>query len=159
MDAFDRFEFSRIFSFCYLPAVFAVMGGVVGCSPLDQRTFDPRAGTPPKPYIAPVVAPTPKAPFLQIMEGTPESDYAAPVETATKAALARKSNILFIIQGIAPMQSTPDKQLQILSDLTQNLVVPVAKRIQAAGALPIQIEMRASTDSTVSHAMVRVNVR
>lgn len=130
-----------------------------GCAPIDQRTFNPNAGKPPRPHSTPPAPPKTQAPFLQILDATPQSDYATPVDTAAKMALSRKPNILFIVQGIAPMQNTPDKQAQILTELTQRLVVPVANRIVAAGARPIQIDMRVSTDSTAQHAMVRVNVR
>ncbi|GBD57197.1 hypothetical protein [Gluconobacter wancherniae] len=133
---------------------------LTGCKLIDQRTFDPNAGKPPKPYIPPTPpGPAPKAPFLQIEAGTPASEYGPIVEKAAKAALARKPNVLFIVQGYAPMQPDPAAQAQTLSDLTKQQIAPIADRIAAAGAQPIQIEIHATTDPSIQHARVRVDVR
>lgn len=137
-----------------------LMASLCGCNPIDQRTFDPQAGRPPK-VAAPTLPPTTpgKPAFLQIAGGTPEQTYGPEVEKATKLALSRKSNILFIVQGIAPMQKTPDAEAESLHRLTQELVNPVASHILAAGARPIQLDMRASSDPTVQNNMVRIYVR
>lgn len=154
-------SFSSWFFFSSLFCLFiSIGGGLQGCAPIDQRTFDPTASKPPtRAHAIPPAPPQKQVPFLQILEGTPEREYTAPVDKAAKIALSRKSNILFVIQSIAPMHSTPDQQAKALSDITKNLAVPIAQRIIAAGARPIQIDMRAYTDSTVQSAMVRVNVR
>lgn len=131
-----------------------------GCDPIDQRTFDPQAGRPPRvaaPAL-PVAAPG-KPAFLQIVDGTPEDEYGPAVEKATKLALSRKNNILFIIQGIAPMQKTPEAERETLHTLTQDLVAHVASHALAAGARPIQLDMRVSADPTVHSNMVRIYVR
>ncbi|MUG05204.1 hypothetical protein GM556_06565 [Bombella sp. ESL0378] len=142
-------------------ALFALLATPLwGCNPIDQRTFDPQAGRPPRvaaPAL-PVAAPG-KPAFLQIIEGTPEEEYGPAVEKAAKLALSRKSNILFTVQGIAPMQKTPEAERETLHTLTQNLVSPVANHILAAGARPIQLDMRVSTDPTVHSNMVRIYVR
>lgn len=131
-----------------------------GCNPIDQRTFDPQAGRPPRvaaPAL-PVSAPG-KPAFLQIIDGTPEDEYGPAVEKATKLALSRKANILFIVQGITPMQQTPEAERQTLHDITQHLVSSVGHHILAAGARPIQLDMRVSADPTVHNNMVRIYVR
>ncbi len=130
------------------------------CNPIDQRTFDAQAGRPPKTAAPPLPTPTPEKPaFLQIAGGTPEQDYGPAVEKATKLALSRKTNILFIVQGMAPMQKTPEAETQSLQHLTQTLVNPVASHILAAGARPIQLEMRVGSNPTLQSDMVRIYVR
>ena len=143
------------------PVVLAgLTASLCGCNPIDQRTFDPQAGRPPQVAAPALPAAAPGRPaFLQITGGTPEQTYGPEVEKATKLALSRKSNILFIFQGMAPMQKTPDAEAESLHRLTQELVNPVASHILAAGARPIQIDMRASSDPTIQNNMVRIYVR
>lgn len=150
------------FSFCIAFCSALPLLVLADCAPIDQRFFNPDAGQPPKPYI-PVKTVQNNvnrpAAFLQIIEGTPEEDYGPAIDSAVKIALQRKRNILFIVQGLAPMQDTSDAQAKALVDLTENLATPVAARILKAGAAPVQIEMQAATDPAIHQAMVRVNVR
>lgn len=141
-------------------ALAVLAASLCGCNPIDQRTFDPQAGRPPK-VAAPALPATPpgKPAFLQIAGGTPEDDYGPQVEKATKLALSRKRNILFIVQGMAPMQKTPEAETKSLQSLTKDLVNPVASHILAAGARPIQLDMRVGSDPTVQNNMVRIYVR
>ncbi|WP_249197720.1 hypothetical protein [Gluconobacter kondonii] len=151
----------------FVPHSALLMGGLLlaapllsGCKLLDQRTFNPNAGKPPHPYIPPAPpAPPPHAAFLSIPGGTPESEYGPIVERAAKAALARKANVLFIVQAFAPHQATPDAQAQALTDVTDHLAAGVAAHIEKAGAQSIQIEMHAMTDPSATKPFVRVDVR
>ena len=141
-------------------ALAVLTASLCGCNPIDQRTFDPQAGRPPK-VAAPALPATPpgRPAFLQIAGGTPETEYGPQVEKATKLALSRKRNILFIVQGMAPMQKTAEAETQALQHLTKELVSPVASHILAAGARPIQLDMRVGSDPTVQNNMVRIYVR
>ncbi|EHH67480.1 hypothetical protein [Gluconobacter morbifer] len=145
----------------------ALLGAVIltapllsGCKLVDQRTFNPNAGRPPQPVVPPAPpAPPAKPPFLQIRSGTPESEYGPIVDRAVRAALAHKANVLFIVQGLAPMQASPDEQARVLTDLTKKQLAPLGARIARAGAQPIQIEMHAATDPSLKDAVMRVDVR
>lgn len=133
---------------------------LAGCKLIDQRTFNPQASKPPRPYIPPAPpAPKPKPPFLQIEDGTPEAEYGPAVDRAVKAALARKENVLFIVQLLVPMQTDPTAQAKAMTEATQTDLEPVARRISMAGAQPIQIEMHAIADGSVKHPVVRVDLR
>lgn len=133
---------------------------LAGCQLIDQRTFNPQAGKPPRPYIPPAPpAPKPKPPFLQIEGGTPEAEYGPAVDKAVKAALARKENVLFIVQLLVPLQNDPAAQAKAMTEATQSDLQPVAHRINTAGAQPIQIEMHAVADGSVTHPVIRVDVR
>jgi len=141
-------------------SILLVTPWLAGCNLIDQRTFNPQAGKPPKPYVPPAPpAPKPKPPFLQIEDGTPESDYGPIVDKAVKAALARKENVLFIVQLLVPLQNDPAAQAKAMTEATQTDLEPVARRINTAGAQPIQIEMHAIADGSVKHPVVRVDVR
>ncbi|QDH15427.1 hypothetical protein E3E11_05705 [Oecophyllibacter saccharovorans] len=147
--------------FRIIPALAAGCVLVAGCAPIDQRTFNPQASMPPK-----VVAPVPvrhkapsRHPFIEIMAGTPREDYATPVAKAVRMALARKPNILFIVEAAAPMQPTPARQVAALSGLTRDLATPIGEEIVKAGAEPLQLEMRAVTDPDLQQGRVRINVR
>lgn len=151
----------------FVPQSALLMGGLLlampllsGCKLLDQRTFNPNAGKPPHPVVplAPP-GPPPRAPFLAVSEGTPESEFGPIVERAAKAALARKPNVLFVVQAFAPPQPTPDAQAQALTDVTSHLGALIAAHIEKAGAQTIQIEMHAITDPSATKPFVRVDVR
>lgn len=130
-----------------------------GCDPIDQRTFDPTAGKPPQ-----IPAPQPtliheKPAFMEISEGTAEAEYGPAVEKATKLALTHKSNMLFIIESMAPMQETPEADVRILQNLTKDLTTHIAKHVLTAGARPIQLDMRATTNPAIQKPLVRIYVR
>ncbi|QHI96333.1 hypothetical protein GT348_01415 [Aristophania vespae] len=129
-----------------------------GCTPIDQRTFNADAGKPPvlhkKHYFTPD-----KKPFVEIVQGTSQDVYGAPLKKAVKAALTQKKNILFIVEGLSPLQKTPEEQVTHMTALLNELVVPVATQISDAGALPIQIDMRLRTAPLLKQAVVRINVR
>lgn len=132
-----------------------------GCTPISQRTFNPQAGMPPKVELD-ALPPRPvntHHPFIEIMADTPEDAYAPAVKQAVHTALARKPNILFIVEAAAPMQPTPEQQAQTLTALTRNLAAPVGEKIIAAGAQPLQLQMQAVTDPDIKQGMVRINVR
>lgn len=144
-----RFQF-----LIFIPAIIALQG----CNPIDQRTFNPNANRPPVVRIKADNGPATK-PFIEIVQGTSPDVYKAPLQQSVKAALAHKSNILFIIDGLAPPQKTPEEQQAVLKALLNELVVPVATQITEAGALPIQLDIRVETDSSVKQSVVRINVR
>lgn len=136
------------------------LSGLNGCAPIGQRTFDPEAGRPPQVALPPEPPPKPgKRPFIEIMDGTPDEDYAQALDKAVRLALTRKPNILFVVEAAAPMQAAPAAQVKILQGLTRRLALPVGNRIIAAGAEPIQLDMRAVTDPLLKQAVVRINVR
>lgn len=131
---------------------------MLGCNPIDQRTFDPNANRPP--VVPDKVDNKPAVkPFIEIVEGTSPDIYKVPLQQAVKTALAHKRNILFMIDGLAPPQKTPEEQLAVLKTLLDGLVTPIATQVTEAGALPIQLDIRLGTDPTVRQSVVRINVR
>lgn len=63
------------------------------------------------------------------------------------------------MQLLVPLEDDPAAQAKAMTDATQADLEPVARRINTAGAQPIQIEMHAVADGSVKHPVVRVDVR
>ncbi|QCE34383.1 hypothetical protein FAI40_02970 [Acetobacteraceae bacterium] len=120
----------------------AASGLVASCAPLDQRVWNQMAGI--EPYYAsppPPPAPPPPAPFVEILSGTPESEYGPQLEQVTKIALERKPNILFIIRLRVPTGDGPEEQIRRLLKLVPNMLDPVAEHMIRAGADSSQLDM------------------
>jgi len=131
-----------------------------GCALVDQRTFDASAGRPPVPHYPPAKpGPPPVAPFLQIMAGTPETDWRPVVARSVRVALSRKPDVLFIVTAISPVQGSPERQVKALGDLAEGDGRVVADAIIAAGAAPLQVQMMAEANPGDGAARVRVDAR
>lgn len=131
-----------------------------GCDLLDQRTFNPRASRPPKVYIPPPPpGPPPIPPLIDLVAGTPKQEWIGPVHDVVRKALARKPNILFLVQALAPPGADDAATRDKLSHLVGVEGQAIADEIVAAGAAPNQVEMSAMPDSTVTEPRIRVYVR
>ncbi|WP_051291793.1 hypothetical protein [Acetobacter nitrogenifigens] len=131
-----------------------------GCKLVDQRTFDHTASRPPKVIVPPPPpGPPPVPPLVEVIAGTPVADWQGPLEAIVKRALARKPNILFRVQALAPPGADADADRATLARLTTNDGQAVANAIVAGGASPAQIEMTAMPNSGVASPRIRVYVR
>lgn len=129
-------------------------------SPLDQRTFNPRASRRPAVYIPPPPpGPPPIPPLIQLVAGTSEQEWGGPVRAIVRKALDRKPNILFQVQALVPPGGDADTTRLALSRLVSSDAQAVTDAIVAAGASPAQVEMSAMPDSTVTQPTIRVYVR
>ncbi|QCE32649.1 hypothetical protein FAI41_03110 [Acetobacteraceae bacterium] len=141
-----------------------IMIGVAGffasCAPLDQRVWNQMAGIEPK-YVPPPPppAPPPPAPFVEILSGTPESDYGPQLEEITKIALARKPNMLFIIRLRVPTGNGPEEQVKRLLQLVPRFLMPVSEHMIKAGAQPIQLDMGTESVPYQKSPSLRIQVR
>jgi len=140
-----------------LPAVsvVAVMGG---CKLIDQRTFDPTASRPPKPYIPPAAPVKPVPALVTIQAGTQQSVWQETLAHAVKSALARKSTVIFTVTSIVPGAATPQAQRLEMAALVSGDAKAVATAIVADGAQPSQVEITAITDSSVTSGVIKVYV-
>ncbi|WP_254454688.1 hypothetical protein [Acetobacter estunensis] len=135
-------------------------GFLAGCKLLDQRTFDPNASRPPKVYIPPPPpGPPPIPPLIEVMAGTPRSQWESAVQTVTRKALDRKPNILFLVRVLAPPGTSEDATRDALQRVLAEEGQPIADTIVGAGADPAQVEMSAMPDSSVASPRVQVYVR
>ncbi|MFT9027361.1 hypothetical protein [Acetobacter indonesiensis] len=141
-----------------------LLAGVVlclsGCKLVDQKTFNPQAGKPPKPYIPPPPpGPPPVPPLVELVSGTPPAEWSAPVEQMVRKALVRKPNILFVVKCLVPPSGNSDLDQLTLVQLVQGDGQAVTQAIIKAGAAPDQVEITAMPDSTVTKPVIRVYVQ
>ncbi|MCQ9154641.1 hypothetical protein [Acidomonas methanolica] len=147
--------------FRWAAAGLAVCGlALTACEPIDQRSFDASAGLPPVPPRKPVPsAPPPAPPFLQIVSGTPDAEWRPVVTKATRLALARKPNVLFILTAIVPRTTSPAREADELAALSKGEELAVARAIVAAGAPAWQVEMQGRAEGQAATSSIRVDVR
>lgn len=132
---------------------------VGGCTLMDQRTFNPNASRPPHPYIPPAPPPKPPVPpLIEIIAGTPESEWKTPLERSVRKALALKPDILFRVQALLPPGASPDAEAAALAKLTSEDGKNVISAIIGSGAKPAQVEIAAMTLSGLATPRIRVYV-
>lgn len=148
-----RGAFRAVLALCLLT-------GMAGCKPLDQRTFNPSASVEPKPYIPPPPpAPPPVPPLIELVAGTPQAEWKAPVDQIAHQALARKKEVLFVVSCLVPPQASRGDEQSALLELVQHDGRAVMQELMDAGAPEAQVEMSAMPDSSVTKPTVRVYVR
>jgi hypothetical protein len=106
-----------------------------GCTLIDQRTFNPRAGLgPPVPVST---APGPPPPLITIDFEKPDAVYEAQLRGAVDQALSRKPDVVFDVVTVVPAKGTPEQQadaaISIRADARE-----VAHIITDQGASPDQ---------------------
>ena len=139
-----------------LRLVVALAPLLAGCTLIDQRTFNPRAGMPAK---APVVAgPAPIPPLVAIDFGKPNPDYAAALDQAVAAALARKADAQFDVVTIVPGTGTTAQQTAAAVGLIPD-AREVARAINRDGVDDDRIHLLARADAGATTRQVQVFVR
>ncbi len=135
-----------------------LLGLLAGCHLIDQRTFNPTAGTKPlPPAVAAKPGPTPTPPLLTIRYDTADPQYRAALATAVDAARRRKPDVLFEVVVLVPAEGTPAQQVE-LAEAARVDGHDVAAAIVADGADPGQVELTARTDPALQAKEVRVYV-
>jgi hypothetical protein len=133
---------------------------LASCNLVDQRTFDPHAGRPPRPHYPPArPAPPPIPPLVNIRQGTASDQWQPALKRAVTLAMARKPNVLFLVTVIVPAGPTPAQESAALGHAVAADGQAVAAAIVADGASPAQVEITAMSDSTMTSGAVRVYVR
>ena len=139
-----------------------LLGGflLAGCKLVDQRSFDRSAGRAPVPpvqkQVAHAVVPIP--PLLVVHAGQADEDWQPDLRQAVAEALARKPNVLFTVESVAPAAASPAAQAALMRTATTLDGVPVAQAIATDGAQPAQVEMTAMSDPAAHAPEVRVYV-
>jgi hypothetical protein len=126
------------------------------CHLIDQRDFDPQAGTPPKAPAPPPAKPGPGA-LLTITYAHGDPDYSTALADAVRRALAVKAGVLFTVQTLVPPAATPAAQAESLREATAT-GREVGEAIVADGADQGQIELAVRADPGVHGKEVRVFV-
>jgi hypothetical protein len=132
------------------------MAWLAGCHLIDQRSFHPHAGDPPK---LPAAKPRPPGPGpIVTIKYVGEPDYAASLAQSVHRALAVKPNVLFTVQTLVPQADTPDAQAAALQDASAT-GREIAEAIIANGADAGQVEQAIRTDASLHDKEVQVFVR
>jgi hypothetical protein len=126
-----------------------------GCTLIDQRTFNPRAGL--GPIIPPSTTPGPPPPLITIDFEKPNPVYEAQLRDAVDQALARKPGVVFDVITIVPATGTPAQQadaaISIRADARQ-----VAGIIVDQGASQDQVHLLARAEAGAAGRQVQVYI-
>ncbi len=127
-----------------------------GCTLIDQRTFDPKAGLPP--VIPAPAGPPAIVPLLTIDFSKPNPDYTEAVRQAVAAAVARKPDVAFEVATVVPNTGTPAQQVSAAETLTPDARA-IARDIAEDGVPDERIELTARALPGVTARQVQVFVR
>jgi hypothetical protein len=139
-------------SLSLLLAATLLMGG---CTLIDQRTFNPRAGLGPVP--PPSTAPAPAPALITINFEKPNPVYEAQLREAVDQALARKPNVIFDVVTVVPETGTPEQQVEAAVSIRAD-ARDVARIITDQGASPDQVHMLARAEAKAIGRQVQVYV-
>lgn len=136
---------------------------ILGCEhPIDQRDFNPHSSAgiipkppPPKPEPPPPTLP----PLIEIPQDAAPQQWQTPLTQMAKAAIQRRSNVLFIVDCLVPMKKNIDKDVMTLDQVVDKMGKPVTQSLLDGGVPQSQIEMSAMPDPDVKEAVVRVYVQ
>jgi hypothetical protein len=137
--------------------VVPLLATLPSCKLIDQRTFDPTAGTKPVPPPPPAGKPAGPGALVTIVYTQPEPNYADELAVAVKRALAVKPNVLFTVQTIVPQAATPAAQATALL-AAAGAGREIGEAIIADGADQGQIELTVRADAAAHVQEVRVFV-
>lgn len=128
---------------------------LVGCTLIDQRTFNPLAGIPAK---APVAAGAPAImPLLTIDLAKANPDYAGSLHQAVAEAVGRKPTVEFDVVSIVPATGTTAQQVAAATGITGD-ARDIARAINQDGVDDTRIHLSARADPAASNRQVEVFV-
>jgi hypothetical protein len=138
-----------------LPLLLAATLLMGGCTLIDQRTFNPRAGLGPVP--PPSTAPAPAPALITVDFEKPDPVYEAQLREAVDQALSRKPNVVFEVVTVVPAAGTPAQQVDAAVSIRAD-AREVARIITDQGASPDQVHMLARAEPTATGRQVQVYV-
>jgi hypothetical protein len=136
--------------------IVALLACLAACHLIDQRDFNPSAGTRPRSPAAPAPAPGPGA-LLTISYAAGDPAYAPALAHGVQRALALKPDVLFTVQTLVPVADTPDLQAEALRTAAAT-GREIGEAIVTDGADQGQIELAVRADPSVHAKEVRIFV-
>ena len=125
-----------------------------GCTLIDQRTFDPRAGMP----VASPAAAGGVVALVTIDLAKAHPDYAAALHQAVREAVGRKPGVEFDVVSVVPATGTPQQQVAAATGIIGD-ARDIARAINADGVDDGRIHLSARSDAGASSRQVQVFVR
>ena len=125
-----------------------------GCTLVDQRTFNPAAGTAPAVAVRPVAAasPAPGPPALLTLRMP--GNHSAAIRQAVAAARARKPDAVFDVMASVPLEPAPTVEEAAAAN-----AATVARAIVAAGVPQARVRLTARPEAGAEPRDIRVYVR
>ncbi len=137
------------------PSQLALLLLLGGCTLIDQRTFNPRAGMGPLP--PPVTGPGPVPPLIAVDFSKPAPVYEQPLRQAVEQALARKATVTFDVTIVVPNTGTVDEQADAAASIRAD-ARDVARIIVDEGVDEGRVHMLARAESGIVGRQVQVYV-
>ncbi len=128
---------------------------LAGCTLIDQRTFNPRAGLPPLPKAGGGPAGNVALVTIDLSKANP--DYAAALHQAVGEAVGRKPNVEFEVISVVPATGTPAAQVAAATGITGD-AREIARAINQDGVDDSRIHLTARADPGVSTRQVQIFV-
>ncbi len=126
---------------------------LTACALPSRTTFAPAPAGADTQSIAATAAFAGRIPLITILPGT--TDFAAPVASAVKQALAIKPTAAFEVQAQTPAAATPDASAADLAALS-GTASAVVKAIIADGVAPANVALTAKTAGLDANILVYV---
>jgi hypothetical protein len=138
-----------------IPLLLAVATLVGGCTMIDQRTFNPRAGLgPPSP---PPTGPGPAPALMTIDFEKPDPIYEAQLREAVDQALARKPMVSFDVVTVVPAVGTPAQQVDAADSIRADART-VARIISDEGVDDDRVHLLARAETGVVGRQLQIYV-
>jgi hypothetical protein len=135
------------------PSQFALLLLLGGCTLIDQRTFNPRAG------MGPIVPPGPGPPpaLISVDFSKPHPVYETPLRQAVEQALARKPTVVFDVTIVVPDTGTVAQQTAAAASIRAD-ARDVARIITEEGVDEQRVHLLARAESGIVGLQVQVYV-
>ena len=139
-----------------MPRIIALLCAsmLCGCTLVDQRTFNARAGLP----VVPPAAPGGTVALVTIDLAQAHPDYAAALHQAVREAVGRKPGVEFDVVSVVPATGTPAQQVAAATGITGD-ARDIARAINADGVDDARIHLSARADAGAATRQVQVFVR
>ncbi len=132
---------------------FLALGFLAACQVPGRNSFAPAAAGPDTASVSATQAFNGRVPLITILPGT--SDFAAPVASAVRQALAIKTGAAFEVQAQSPASATPDASAAELAALSDTAAA-VAKAIIGDGVAASHVSLTAKSAGLDSYVLVYV---
>jgi hypothetical protein len=135
------------------PIPVLLLGALTACQPPGRNIFAPAAVAPDTASVSATQAFSGRIALITILPGT--TDFAGPVASGVRQALAIKPDAKFEVSAESPASATPDASAADLAALSATAAA-VAKAIVADGVAPANVTLTAKSSGLDANVLVYV---
>lgn len=128
---------------------------LMGCTLIDQRTFNPAAG---EPFKVPAASGVASLALLTIDLAKARPEYQQSLSRAVADAVMRKPDVEFDVVSVVPVEGTPAQQVAAATGITAD-AREIARAINRDGIDDGRIHLAARSDAGVKTRQVQIFVR